>query len=446
MEVGDLVEEFILEEGLEALEPSQQCWGAMLAESCGCRTSECTAGFVRGKNHLKNKFCDTCRLHGIFVRVDRVWTLPDGCLCVDNLSNGHGAGLWTSMPAHASVGFRLINQSHKCKGPRMIVCNHELPPAASAAWAPLDDKYVIDGRWVHLHLNSGTLVPSLALEFELGDRETKRPRIPDSIDASSASTTSWCPEQAIPREAGTRTLSQPPSPVMQTVGEAARLALAALLTAHAEFGAQLAASLGSQPGLSLSSEQHAALDALLHHVRASEALLQSGAGVDGGGSVGGEGRRTESPSTHAQEALTGVDGLLSWPPSPPGTAHGRRPQDSAGDVEGGVGLSSTALQLPAWRSPPAVAASPRTTPQSTSGRPAMLYFNFLVLCASGFSGQTVMMLLAYLLGLLCDHDHDHDWPIITTYGCVVSVMLAAHFVVAEWVGLVPTGCVRAVSN
>ena len=71
------MENFLLEEGLTALESDQQCWGAALATSCGCAI-ECTPGFVRGKNHLKNKICEACRRLGVFVRVDRVWVLACG--------------------------------------------------------------------------------------------------------------------------------------------------------------------------------------------------------------------------------------------------------------------------------------------------------------------------------------------------------------------------------
>ena len=56
-----VVDDFLLEEGLTALD-SNQCWGIALATAhadLGCRAGgDCEPGFVRGKNHLKNKFCD----------------------------------------------------------------------------------------------------------------------------------------------------------------------------------------------------------------------------------------------------------------------------------------------------------------------------------------------------------------------------------------------------
>lgn len=444
----DLVDDFLLGGGLEALGRDEQCWGAMLAGSCGCRTSDCTAGFVRGKNHLKNKFCDACRRHGVYVRVDRVWMLADSAH--EDFANNRGAGLWTPMPSHPSVGFRLINQSHKCKGPWMIVCDRELT-AALTSCAPPDDRFVIDGRWVHLRVANGTLCPSLdvvlrahpeprgweeagALQWvggdgagsEHDDRGTKRARVPNSVDGSAASPSSLtsqvsrCPQSEAEGDAGMWPADPPPA-LLDESGAIVTPSLDALLTAHAEFGAHLAAVLGSQSALALSSDQHTALAALLHHVRTSAALLRSG----GGGGVADE------------------EGLLSWPPSPPGTAAGGVrlcPQANGG---AGGQLSITGSHLATWRPPPAVAVSARRT--STPGRAAVLYFNLLILCVSAFCGQFTMALLTYLFpGLVrCGSPHYDGSPIIVTYGCVVSIMLAANFVLAEAVGLIPTGCALA---
>ena len=456
----DIVDDFLLDEGLQALESSEQCWGAALARSCGTQGAiKCTFGFVRGRNHLKNKICDVCRRHGIFVRVDRVWVLADSVHC--DFSNKHGAGLWTSMPTHPSVGFRLINQSSKCKGPRMLVCNRELPAALASSCTPLDDRFVIHGRWVHLHLRNGTLVPSPSEEIvhgparhepwwaaalpwgegdcsgERDDRVTKRARLPESVDASTASpsspTLSGCPQGSVgDAEIGT---------LLETTGAVSTpldMTRPGVLEAHVQFAACLAASLGGQPGLSLSRDEHMALAALLHHVRASETLLRDGG--SGGGGIGEAATlgRTESPLAHplaqAQEAFPDVDGLLSWPPSPPGTAAGgERLQESAGCGR----LSSTACHLHAR---PTVGACTRTTPS----RAAVLYFHLLVLCASALAGQAFMALLTSLFpGLLCHSVRHDDSSTIATYGIVVSIMLAGSFVLAEAVGLIPMGCVCA---
>ena len=489
--VEDIVDDFLLEEGLTALESSDQCWGAALTRSCGRHTAiECTPGFVRGKNHLKNKFCDACRRRGVFVRVDRVWVLEESVH--DEFTNRNSAGLWTSMPTHPSVGFRVINQSNKCKGPRMCVCNGELPAAFASSCTPPDNTLVIHGRWVHLRVSYGTLVPSSADERSpalpdrwwweeveanaaqetadgLGgehddDRGTKRARLPESFDTSPASlsspTLSGCgPQGAVgDGDAGMGTLSHLPPAPLEATGAVATPPLDTLLTAHMEFAARLASSLGGQLGLSLSSGERMALTGLLHHVRVCETLLRTsgdggggddggdgGSGVDGGcGGSTGEAAAlslTEPPSAAQAEALVlvDVDGLLSWPPSPPGTAlSSRRPQEST--ARGGL-LPSSTCQLPASQPLPTVAGYAPATP----GRAAVLYFHVLVLCASALGGQGVVALLTSLFpAMLCQTAHSYDDPpIIATYAGVVSIMLAGNFALAEAVGLVPIGCVCA---
>lgn len=268
----DIVDNFLFEEGLSAMESDEQCWCAELARTSGCRAaSECTSGFVRGKNHLKNKICDACRRHGVFVRVDRVWVLADSVH--DEFTNKHGAGLWTSMPAHPSLGFRLINQCKgKCKGPRMLVCNCELPPALTSSCTAPDDALVVHGRWVHLRVRNGTLVPTAAAEFmrspeplwqeaaaaqcegsdgsgcEHGDQGTKRARVPESADASSLEAAaypsfpmlSWSPEGAARGDTREGTLSHPPA-ALETAGAvtAPSPPLDSLLAAHVEFAVRL---------------------------------------------------------------------------------------------------------------------------------------------------------------------------------------------------------------
>ena len=87
----DLLDPDLFEEGLRELS-SDQCWGVTLATAraeLGCRAAgACTPGFIRGKNHLQNKFCENCRTYGVFVRADRVRALPDDQ--VHNFSNKPG--------------------------------------------------------------------------------------------------------------------------------------------------------------------------------------------------------------------------------------------------------------------------------------------------------------------------------------------------------------------
>lgn len=420
--VEDVVDEVLLEEGLDAL-ASDQCWGNALATAhaeLGCRANgQCAAGFVKGKNHFKNKFCELCRQDGVFVHVNRVRVLTE-----DFDAQGkskHGAGMWTQLPSHPGVGYRVINQTHKCRGPRLLVFDCEPPAAILASLQAPNGAYIIDGRWCHLRVGNGTLMPSLVHEVgsrvpawpppqggagESDDRGTKRARVPSPSSQSIGSASStWASQQH-------------PSPVHAPP-------LDTLLAAHADFGALLTASLGA-PGLTLSDDQHTALAELLRNVRMSETLL-----------LQGDRPSSQDSSAHAQ-VLEVERELLSWPPSPPATAaSGRRPQ--TGDA-----LSSTT----AWgvdKKPPASqnVTAPQQPTTSTTSRGALLYLYFLILCSSAVIGQALIAALNFLLPDLCDQPHEAtDPPMVVTYSVVVTAMLAGHFVVAELVGLVPTRCIH----
>jgi len=130
------------------------CWGAALIST----TDGCTRGFIPGKGHLKNKFCPDCVQHGIFVDARRVRAITESMH--GEFANARGAGLWTTIRTQDQVDhrYRLVNQTHLCKGPRLVV--FEAEPPHSVAWAPwATAEFVVDG-FVHLRLGLGTLVPT----------------------------------------------------------------------------------------------------------------------------------------------------------------------------------------------------------------------------------------------------------------------------------------------
>lgn len=429
---------------------ADQCWGAALSRCCGFRDGECTPGFKRGKNHLKNKFCDNCRGHGVFVRADQVRTLSDDN---EDFSNKHGAGLWTAMQTFPPVGFRVINQSHKCKGPRLLLFDTELLPVVTSSLAPPDDAYVINGRWLHLRLSNGTLVPSLAHEIvgvsasplwaatqrgacEDDERGTKRARLPTSVSTTSPSSPDSSPRPqewaSLPNssQAGSGTHEQPPprddAPPLD-----------ALIAAHADFGALIRASLDA-PGASasLTDGQRAGLLALVQHVHASAALLGGG----GRGDPSADGRGDPS----ADGLALGVE-LLSWPPSPPGTgASGRRPTPSQTTAWGvdprppNCERHHTGGRDGRQSQPVAPYASTTTT--TTTTPTALLYLYFLILCASTVLGHAMMGVLTFWFPQLCEGPHYDAPPTLVVYACMGSVIVAVLLLLAEVVGLLPTRC------
>ena len=132
------------------------CWGAALNGTSQC----CSPGFVIGKGHLKKKFCPNCVEHGFFVDARRVRAIDEASH--DEFANARGAGLWTTVRTHDQEDhrYRVVNQTHLCRGPRLLVFDGE--PPHSSAWAPwAAGDFVVDG-FVHLRLGLGTLVPTKA--------------------------------------------------------------------------------------------------------------------------------------------------------------------------------------------------------------------------------------------------------------------------------------------
>ena len=72
----------------------------------------------------------------------RVRAIPEELYTV--FINGHGEGFYTPLTGHnetARAHFRLVNQTLKCRGPRLVLFRDE-PPALT--WAQLPDEW-LDG-------------------------------------------------------------------------------------------------------------------------------------------------------------------------------------------------------------------------------------------------------------------------------------------------------------
>ena len=68
----------------------------------------------------------------------RVRAIPEELYTV--FINGHGEGFYTPLTGHnetARAHFRLVNQTLKCRGPRLVLFRDE-PPALT--WAQLPDE------------------------------------------------------------------------------------------------------------------------------------------------------------------------------------------------------------------------------------------------------------------------------------------------------------------
>ena len=150
-------EERILGGVLDSLDTSADenpCWGGRLQ----CDSLSCEAGFKLGRGHFKNKVCSNCRRDGIYVPMDRVRVLPKALH--EDFSNT-SEGLWSAPPAGYSQlpHFRLVNQTVKCTGPRLLLFQKAPPP---------DNGRIQWGKWpiawgggdlVHFIISKGTLLP-----------------------------------------------------------------------------------------------------------------------------------------------------------------------------------------------------------------------------------------------------------------------------------------------
>ena len=142
---------------------ANKCSGALLrGDSCNCDTTFASAGA-----HFVRKFCSRCHAQGVLVPVGRVRILrPDQH---EVFSNRMSQGFWAY--SHRDLpGFRVINQTLPCVGPRILIFESEPSAAQNASihWEALGGDVAPDesGR-VPLFLSHGTLVPH---------RPLKRPR------------------------------------------------------------------------------------------------------------------------------------------------------------------------------------------------------------------------------------------------------------------------------
>ena len=133
------------------------CWGE---EICG-PNHVCTPDFACKGKHFKDKFCRVCYTRGLSVPASRVRILAD--VFHDDFVNSKSGGVWTHFPAHHApkctgdrpITFRLIQQTLKCAGPRLLIFRDDAPHIA--ALTPLPSDWVTMQGTVRLFIRRGTL-------------------------------------------------------------------------------------------------------------------------------------------------------------------------------------------------------------------------------------------------------------------------------------------------
>ena len=146
----------------EEIDPNQ-CWGALLVHN----SSSCTPGYQRGSKHQKNKFCDNCRKY-IVIPAERVRALDPSDH--HDFANSWAGGVWAR---HASgFGYRVINHTALCHGPRLIIFEDDTPPNIGA---PLLDDWIWEDGNVQVFVSKGTLVPLVSPPLD-GDTKSHMSR------------------------------------------------------------------------------------------------------------------------------------------------------------------------------------------------------------------------------------------------------------------------------
>ena len=150
------------ESGFNKASTPLQCWGYELmhlvvhahapATVCQPISSSCNTSTFR------DKFCSTCSA-AMLLPLSHVRALPlalEGQFC-----NGKGIGLWSHAPSAPNTCFRVINQTAKCHGPKLVVF-HERPDGVDLDWDPIPSNWLEDGM-LPVVVAKGTLVPTRAL-------------------------------------------------------------------------------------------------------------------------------------------------------------------------------------------------------------------------------------------------------------------------------------------
>ena len=165
------------------LNESAQCWGAAIKAGDG---TKCTAGFVSGKAHFKNKFCAACR-DCVDVPAWRTRALTEE-LKAHCVSNSLSAGFWKRAPADLGGGeFRLVNNTITCNGPWLVIFREEPP---DLPWQPIPPDW-LDADVIRMSVAKGTLVPI----FELSHFNARRPmRVTKAAGGNSAAPAPSSPE------------------------------------------------------------------------------------------------------------------------------------------------------------------------------------------------------------------------------------------------------------
>ena len=136
------------------------CWGYQLLSKCApCGQAGVLASQSKG-SHFRNKFCSMCLDMGLDVPVSCIRALGPELEAV--YANKQSSGFWTPYAGNPRSDYRVINQTQRCPGPKLVLFRHEpplSPEGRPVRWSSLPDGWVVSGA-VHLTVSYGTLMPT----------------------------------------------------------------------------------------------------------------------------------------------------------------------------------------------------------------------------------------------------------------------------------------------
>ena len=178
------------------------CWGAQLKAllPADVERTPCDHAFVPGKNHLKNRFCESCKL-GLHVPALHVRALTPAL--APSFVNGRAGGFWTNGAVHGTMcEYRVVNQTRNTRGAPLVIFAQPPPASLGVAWGELPTEWLSAERpdLVPLAFALGTLEPASSIvnctgalrrrrDMELAEQQgsVKRPALPDTTAAGSSS-------------------------------------------------------------------------------------------------------------------------------------------------------------------------------------------------------------------------------------------------------------------
>jgi len=137
-----------------------KCWGRSLQRLAGQEESVCDTSFFPRSSHMKNKFCNRC-LEGQPVPITHIRALtPEIEPLFSKNATTTGFWTWGTDFQGGLLRYRLINQTMRCKAPRLAIFAEPDPPLPPGQeWGLIPSEWISAQGMVSIVFANGTLSP-----------------------------------------------------------------------------------------------------------------------------------------------------------------------------------------------------------------------------------------------------------------------------------------------